>query len=225
MRPSLASAVALVLVCGCKPPPSNVVAVPYADNFDRERLGEAWTRTGGHWVIESGTVLTTGANNAPLFLNAPLPDDVVIEVDIKSETSAVDAKLELMTDGRKHQSGYIFILGGWKNKTSAIARLDEHGRDRKAKSPTEVKGNRQYHWRIEKKGGEIRWYLDGDLYMSYSDPNPLQGPGHDRLALSNWQNQLRYDNLRVWPYDQAPPRSSKTRREQSSVSTSAASAP
>ena len=190
---------------GCKRPDAAVVEVPYEDDFNRERLGDMWLPTGGHWVIDKGEVFTTGANNAPLFLKARLPNDVVIEVDILSKTPTVDAKIELMTDGRTHQSGYIFILGGWSNKMSVIARLDEHGRDRVVKSPTGVVGRRRYHWRIEKKGGDIKWFIDGKLYMSYSDGHPLQGPGHDRLALSNWQNELRYDNLKIWPYDAAPP--------------------
>jgi hypothetical protein len=71
--------------------------------------------------------------------------------------------------------------------------------------PTKVVGKRWYHWRIEKQGGEIRWYLDGKPYMTYSDPHPLDGPGHNRLAFSNWQNQVRYDNLRIWPLASAPP--------------------
>jgi len=205
MRTSIAITVVLGFAGGCTGLEVPKAVQPFSDDFEREDLGSDWFPTGGHWVVNKGTVFTTGANNAPLFLERALPDDLVIEVDITSETSAVDAKIELMTDGRTHQSGYIFILGGWNNKLSVIARLDEHGRDRRTKSPTGVKGKKKYHWRIEKKGGELKWFIDGRLYMTYNDPRPLQGPGHDRLALSNWQNQLRYDNLRIWPYDQAPP--------------------
>ncbi|MFO0723440.1 MAG: hypothetical protein U1E65_06650, partial [Myxococcota bacterium] len=121
-----------------------------------------------------------------------------------SETPIVDAKIELMNDGRTHASGYIFILGGWQNQISCIARLDEHGTDRKERRPTSVTGPRRYHWRIEKEGGKLRWFLDGQLYMSYDDPAPLQGPGHNRLSFSNWQNHLRYDNLKVWALAEAP---------------------
>lgn len=194
---------------GCKRYDPPVVEIPYEDDFDRGELGKAWLPTGGQWMIDKGTVYTTGANNAPLFLKARLPDDVVVEVDVTSETAEVDAKIELMTDGRTHQSGYIFILGGWAQKgpKSVIARLDEHSDDRKVKTPIGVVGRRTYHWRIEKEGGDLRWYIDGRLYMSYSDSSPLQGPGHDRFAFSNWQNELRFDNLKIWPYGQAPPRS------------------
>ncbi len=191
---------------GCKSEAeSTPTRMPFTDNFDRAELGPDWFPSGGHWTISNGTVYTTGANNAPLFLKAKLPNDLVMEVDIKSETKAVDAKIELMTDGRTHQSGYIFILGGWDNKLSVIARLDEHGEDRKAMQPTRAVGGKSYRWRIEKKGGSIKWFIDGKLYMTYEDKEPLQGAGHDRVAFSNWQNELRYDNLKIWAHDKAPP--------------------
>lgn len=191
---------------GCKRhAPAAGKTLPYQDRFEREELGPDWQISGGQWKIDRGQVYTTGANNAPLFLNVDLPADLVVEVDVMSESDIVDSKIELMTDGRTHQSGYIFILGGWGNRLSVIARLDEHGADRIVKEPTGVTGKRAYQWRIEKKGGELRWLIDQKPYMSFSDPKPLDGPGHNRLAFSNWQNQVRYDNLRIWPYDQAPP--------------------
>ncbi len=187
-----------------KGPPISSAALPFSDDFERAELGTLWSITGGQWKIENGAVVTTGANNAPLFLNLDLPDDVVIEVDVRSETPIVDAKLELMTDGRTHQSGYVFILGGWSNQISVIARLDEHGTDRVEKRPTGVTGPRTYRWRIEKQGGELRWLLDGQPYMTFSDREPLQGVGHNRLGFSNWQNHIRYDNLRIWKLADAP---------------------
>ncbi len=189
----------------CKRSEQSVASLPFSDDFERAELGPAWHVSGGQWKLEGGQVYSTGANNAPLFLKVALPDDFVMEVDVTSETPLVDAKVELMTDGRAHQSGYIFILGGWSNTISCIARLDEHGRDRKERSPTGVVGERTYRWRIEKKGGSLRWLIDGEPYLGFEDAAPLQGPGHDRLAFSNWQNQLRYDNLRIWAFDQAPP--------------------
>lgn len=202
----------LIAVAGCTVPANdaqNEGSVPFTDAFDRRSLGDLWRPTGGHWTIDNGAAFTSGAQNQPLFLDVALPDDLVVEVDVTSDTRTVDSKIELMTDGRRHQTGYIFILGGWSNTISAIARLDEHGRDRRERKPTAVTGPKTYRWRIEKKGGDIRWLIDGEPYLTFSDPNPLQGPGHDRLAFSNWLNRVRYDNLSVWPYDQAPPPSGK----------------
>lgn len=208
---TLGLALALLVPAGCKrDEPEGFADIPYSDDFERETLGPHWWPSGGHWTIRDGYAYTTGANNAPLFLKAKLPDDVVVEVDVMSETRDVDSKIELMTDGRTHQSGYIFILGGWDNTISTIARLDEHGKDRVEKRPTGVQGKKKYRWRIEKQGGDIDWYIDGDLYLELDDPEPLEGEGHNRLAFSNWQNRIRYDNLRIWPHDEAPPVSTST---------------
>ena len=179
--------------------------VPFADDFDRATLGENWSHYGGDWIIDKGSVYSIYAINIPLFLNVELPRDVVVEVDVMSETGDVDSKIELMTDGRRHESGYIFILGGWSNSLSCIARMDEHGRDRKVRQPTGVNGNKWYRWRVEKKGGDIKWLIDGKPYLAFQDEEPLEGPGHDRLAFTNWQNKVRYDNLRIWPFEKAPP--------------------
>lgn len=205
MRSTLAILTLALSFAACKgSPPSATTALPFSDDFERTELGPQWRKSGGHWEVRGGMARSNGANNAPLFLEIDLPNDLVVEFDARSDTNLVDTKLELMTNGSAHQSGYVFILGGWSNTISCIARLDEHGADRVEKKPTGVLGNRSYHWRIEKKGGEIRWYLDGRLYLSFDDKEPLQGPGHNRLAFSNWQNEIAYDNLHLWPYDSAP---------------------
>jgi len=190
----------------CTDPTDPTTSVPFEDDFEREAIGPNYYVTGGQWFIEDGELMTTGGNNAPVFLRAPLPADVVVEVEVSSKTRDVDCKVELMTDGRRHQSGYVFILGGWDNTISAIARLDEHGSDRVEKKPTGVSGPRTWKWRIEKKGGDIDWYVDGREYLSFDDPEPLSGPGNDRFAFSNWQNIVTYDELHIWPHDEAPPR-------------------
>lgn len=200
---ALSSGLLLVAVTGCHDFDRAVASVPFEDDFERAELGDAWFPSGGHWTIEGGKVISRGGNNAPLFLRAPLPDDVVVELDVTTGRT-VDAKVELMTDGLQHASGYVFIMGGWDNDLSCIARLDEHGRDRVELKPTRVKPNTTYRWRIEKQAGRIEWLVDGEPYLTFEDPNPLSGPGHNRFALSNWKSTLAFDNLRIWPYDQAP---------------------
>ena len=183
----------------CKRTTTPQGTLPYENDFSRP-LGSEWYPSGGHWTLDDGALLTTGANNAPLFLQIDLPDDVIVEFDAMSKTDAVDTKFELMTDGRKHQSGYIFILGGWSNAKSIIARLDEHGAEGTAvvsKRPTGATKERWYHWRVEKRGGQLDWFLDGQPYLSFRDPEPLSGPGHNRFAFNNWQNTIRFDNLRI----------------------------
>jgi len=105
-------------------------SVPFSDTFERADLGPNWKFGGGEWNISAGALHSSGAENAPLWLQAALPRDVTIEFDAWSNSPAVDIKCELFGDGRNHQSGYIVILAGWNNSTSIIARLREHGSER-----------------------------------------------------------------------------------------------
>jgi hypothetical protein len=62
-----------------------------------------------------------------------------------------------------------------------------------------VQKGRTYHVVVTKKGGDIRWTLDGELALEMKDPSPLSGRGHDRFGFSSWQNDTYFDNLRIEP--------------------------
>ncbi len=65
-----------------------------------------------------------------------------------------------------------------------------------------VRGQR-YHMTITKKGGSIRWEIDGQLVLELNDPRPLSGSenlfhaGHDRFGFSSWQGYTYFDNLQI----------------------------
>lgn len=189
--------------------------IPYQQSFDAPLdLSKDWFSTGGLWRVEDGALLSPGVKNNPLWLQARLPDDVVIEFDVRAKLPEGDVKVELFGDGTDHASGYVLIHGGWNNSRSIIARLDEHGRnvtpaDRDSLTPssrvrveskgTRVIAGRSYHWKIERKGGRLTWTIDGRPHMTFDDPHPLRGPGHDRFGFSSWMNDLRFDNLSIQP--------------------------
>jgi hypothetical protein len=101
-------------------------ALPYEDTFERATLGDQWWSNGGHWRIVAGQVYSPGVGNNPLWLLARLPADVRAEFDVRSEGTDGDVKWEMFGDGRTHSTGYLFIFGGWHNRESRIAKLDEH---------------------------------------------------------------------------------------------------
>ncbi|MCG3172058.1 MAG: hypothetical protein GMKNLPBB_00203 [Myxococcota bacterium] len=186
-------------------PAAPAQGLPFTDNFDRAELGPDWQASGCNdsgeqpckWEIRDGMAYSPYAHNTPLWLNRSLPADVRIEFDILSKSPDFDMKVELFGDGQRHESGYSLIAGGWKNTISCIARLGEHEPKRLEKMDSGNKPNITYRWRIERKGGQIKWFVNDALYMEYADANPLKGPGHDRFALSNWRTQAYYDNLRI----------------------------
>lgn len=211
--------------------------VPYSQDFsDPGVVGRDFFTTGGFWRTHGGELLGPGVKNNPLWLQAPLPDDVAIEFDVRSEFPEGDIRVELFGNGVDPFSGYIFVQGGWNNSMSVIARKDINGptldalRRRAARtSPsnadlvaagvfdpdtavrveargTPVQAGRVYHWRIERRGSKLSWSIDGQPLLDFDDPLPLKGPGNDRLGLSGWESQIFFDNLRVDTPDRMPSR-------------------
>jgi hypothetical protein len=183
--------------------PVTVTGPRFEDRFDRAAIGPDYFTTGMHWRIANGEVWAPEAKNNPLWLQMRLPRDAVVEFDARSETAtgdrAGDIKFEIFGNGRDHASGYVCIFGGWGNAISVIARLDEHGRDRKERRDRKVEPGHTYHMRVERSGRVLRWYVDGAPFLEYDDPSPLEGAGHDRFGFSGWAADLFFDNLKIAP--------------------------
>jgi hypothetical protein len=178
----------------------------FEDRFDRAELGADWLDTsGGRFAIVNGELHVRGARNKPLWLKRKLPRDARIEFTARSESSAVDIKVEAFGDGRSRAkklsytaTSYVVILGGWNNSRSIIARMDEHGDDRQVRtSPKGVPG-RRYRFAIARKGNLLSWLLDGETFLELDDPAPLAGPGHEHFAFNNWETELYFDDLVVY---------------------------
>ena len=60
-----------------------------------------------------------------------------------------------------------------------------------------VERGRTYHMVVTKKGGLLRWEMDGQTALEMSDPAPLSGSGHDRFGFSSWANDTYFDNLKI----------------------------
>jgi hypothetical protein len=124
---------------------------------------------------------------------------VAIEFDVRTESAEGDLKCEVFGDGRDHASGYILVFGGWKNTVTTIARLNEHGGDRRERKDLKAEKGKVYRWRIERKGNVLRWLIDGNEVLKYDDKEPLVGPEHDRFGFSSWEADLYFDNLKIEP--------------------------
>ena len=201
----LVLACASLAVAGCKieklPP-----AGPSSDDFNRATLGDAWQSTGGSWRIENGELVIDHAYNHPLWLKKPIPRDAVIELDCWSNDPAGDLKVEAWGDGHSFAettsytaTSYVFIFGGWHNQISAIARMNEHGNDRRVRADLRVEKGKKYHWRIARKDGHIDWQIDGKPFMSYDDRRPLDGADHSYFGFNDWEAELHFDNLKITP--------------------------
>ncbi len=193
--------------------------LPFRDDYsDPATVAQKYNSTGGLWRVVNGELLSPGVKNNPLWLRANLPNDVRVEFDVRSMSPEGDIKVEIFGDGSDHASGYVLIHGGWNNSISIIARLDEHApslaalqqqgglanfradtRVRVEANPFRVEIGKTYHWRIERRGKVLSWFINDVPFMSFEDPMPLTGKGHDRFGFSSWEAQLFFDNLTVTP--------------------------
>lgn len=202
---------------GCRSPEQDLQGgkLIYQDRFERTEPGSAWqvgevegpaskgggprneTDRRGHWEVRQGALYTPGERNQPLWLNVPLPRKLRVEFTARSDSDSGDIKFELFGDGRRHESGYIFVFGGWNNSLSIIARRDEHEAKRVERQDL-VEPGRTYRMAVVRTGGTIYWYVDGKLYLRYRDPEPLTGPAHSFLAFNSWQAKLTFDDLEIY---------------------------
>jgi len=192
---------------------------PFHDFFERGTLGDDWRATSPVWRIQGGRLCGRGARNHPLWLKRRLPANARIEFDATSSSSDGDLKIELWGDGKSfaqstsytNASSYIAIFGGWKNQFHVLARIDEHapGRPEVRIDPAggdvraqPVKSGQTYHFKIERSDGKtLRWLVDDIEILTFSDPAPLKGTGHDHVGFNDWEVPVCFDNLSITPLE------------------------
>lgn len=204
----LALALALATAAGCKIREQPPITDAWRHDFD-QGLGNAFYATGDGYRVEQGALSARGAHNHPLWLRKRLPHDVRIELDAWSNENRGDLKIEIFGDGhsfdpdggRYTATGYELIFGGWYNSKSIIARLDEHGGDMVQRTEPKVVAGKRYHWRIERRGKVLTWFVDDMTtpFLRYEDPRPLENAGHEYLGFNNWETDTWFDNLEITP--------------------------
>ncbi len=183
---------------------------PFSDTFDRAELGADWTATGPSAVrLENGALTVELLHNRPVWLKRPIPTNARIEFDAWTESPEGDIKVEVWGDGQSFYagdlrmqytaSGYVFILGGWRNTQSAIARQTEHTPDRAVRDGPVVVPGKRHHFTLTRRGGALDWTLDGQPFLSLNDPSPLEGPRHQYFGFSGWKTKVHFDNLKIEP--------------------------
>lgn len=190
---------------------------PFKDEFERAGLGDDYFATGDQYRIDHGRLCVKGARNHPLWLRYALPANARVQVEAVAGGDDGDIKLEIWGDGRAaathvsytNATSYLAIFGGWKNHYHVLARLDEHAADRPeivvepgSDDPREqpVLAGHHYRLKLERTDGHtVRFWVDDVEMLSFTDPQPLQGAGHDHFAFNDWDTSVCFDHLVVEP--------------------------
>ena len=168
----------------------------FEDNFNQENISSQWTG-GRRWEIKNGWLAVSHNRNDALWLNKPLPNEIRVEFDARSESADGDIKCEIFADGVNHASGYIIVFGGWKNTSNIIAKLDEHKNPVKGRKKVVDKG-KVYHFAVLRVENRLSWYLDNERIAVYDDKAPLIGPGHEHFGFNDWDTPIFFDNVKIY---------------------------
>ncbi len=189
----------------------------FRDDFERPEVGPDYNVLSDAWRMVGGWLCARGAKNHGAWLKRRLPENVSIQFDAVALSEDGDLKVELFGDGASgatkttydDATGYVAIFGGWKNSLHVLARLDEHGADRKEietlDAPEDprarrVKASQPYHFKFERRHGRLLlWIVDGTLELEIDDSEPLRGPGHEHFAFNDWEAPVCFDNLEIEP--------------------------
>jgi hypothetical protein len=205
-----------------EPPSPEPSALPvldraFKDEFERDGVGDDYFATTDQYRIEHGRLCVKGARNHPLWLRHRLPINARIQVEAEAKSDEGDIKLEAWGDGHAaaarvsytDATSYLAIFGGWKNRYHVLARMDEHaatrpeimiepGSDDPRQQP--ALAGRRYRLKVERTDGRtVRFWIDDVEMLSFADPQPLQGGGHDHFAFNDWEAPVCFDHLVVEP--------------------------
>ena len=194
-----------------------VLQQTFKDEFEREAVGDDYFATSDRYHLERGRLCVAGARNHPLWLRQRLPTNARILVEAETASDDGDIKLEAWGDGHAaatrvaytDATSYLAIFGGWKNRYHVLARMDEHAPDRPevviepgSDDPRQqpVVAGRHYRLKLERTDGRtVRFWVDDVEMLSFTDPQPLQGGGHDHFAFNEWETPVCFDHLVVEP--------------------------
>jgi hypothetical protein len=202
------TAVPLTLSVGCGEKLEPIVS-DYTENFDRQAIGPTWRDSGGGYRIVNGELTTSGAHHHPIWLRKRLPRDISMEFDVRTTSPDGDIRFVIFGDGKSanpdgdgcQSSGYELVFGGWKNHVSVLCREHQQsGGHQGVRTDWPVVPGRTYHNYITRKDGIIAWYIDGHDMMSWTDPQPLAGKGHEAFGFDGGETEVFFDNLVVGPY-------------------------
>ena len=160
----------------------------------------------------------------PAWLRRKLPHDVVVEVDAcprarpatSSWRCSATANRSIPTRPATPLRGTCSCSAAGAT-ASVIGRQGEHGDGPRSSAGTAVETNRSYQFTITRRGGPLDWLVDGQPFLSWTDPEPLTGSG-----TNIWPStpSIRTSGSTTSPRSDLPPRPAAMDQPPSPPSTS-----
>ena len=187
------------------------VFCPNTASYSFVRAAADWRTAGGEWLVMNrwrcdprwsffGGESKDGV--AAIWHKSTLRGDLNIEfaagirhqaVRGGYQTFASDMNLVICGNGTSLASGYGFVMGGWSNTGTAITRNGRVVAQSTFNIPKDIH-RRWFYFKVTKRKGHLKYYIDHKLILEYVDPRPLPD---GQVALWTWQNGLMVARVRM----------------------------
>lgn len=173
----------------------------WQDDFSRSEVGPDWKPGGRESDVRlvDGRLEISGNGKAWVMSTRGFPPDVRFEFDGGVLPGRPPCDLSpgfCCNEWRGWASGYHLAFGANWGKRNALTRPGAPAiKDNHPDYPLDP-GTR-YHIVAMKDGSRITLTANDHLVLAYDDPDPLGGPGFDRLALTTWSG-IYVDNVKVY---------------------------
>ena len=161
------------------------------------RSFEEWAG-GGQWLIQGDSLVQRGSepNTTLLFGEKSWTD---YELSCQARKTGGDEGFLILVRAGDDKSHYWANLGGWGDTRSAVERTIKNKRAGGSKSvPVVIEKDRWYDIRVRCEGPRIQVFLDGQVVIDYTDPQPLLA---GRAGVGTWGTQAAFRNIKVAALD------------------------
>lgn len=182
--------------------------VVFADDFDRDDVGESWIVEQGTWqtcrvagLKTEGVVGINGETYPDSFLwtRQSFEGDIALELEAECLSDPPN-DINLVICGKSPNYPppevplYLFGLGGWENTKTGVERAPDY----KWKVLTALftlKPRTSYQVQAARIGNSFYLFVDDRLVIEATDVDPLPATG--QIALHVFHNRVRFSKLRV----------------------------
>ena len=167
------------------------------ENFIFEGLGFAQYKSSANWMVNNGELIAPAADGPKLLLQDTVLDNGFIQSEIyfDNRSFGIVGFIISVTDswpGADNFNGYEIGLDPATNEVV----LGKHSHDWQpiSRVSCSVAINTWVTLKAELSGSRIKVYVNGNLYIDYTDPSPLSV---GQVGFRSWQRQAKFRNFQI----------------------------
>lgn len=176
-------------------PPHPGWKLVWEDDFEREQLGDDWAVCRGEAEVRDGRLFLSG-KGATALVDRGFRPDVLLEFVAEANPDLPPCDLSAALGSSMFWGyGYLLAFGGNNNQLNQI--LGGGARKVDNDPPFLIEHGEKYRCVAIKEGRRLAYHVNGVQLLESSDPDPVGGPGFDRVGLVTW-NGMYVDRVRVY---------------------------